>query len=124
MSDSWLKKCPISIKSKDGLEALVDPRFGRAHAFVIVELETREIVAQFFNDAAAAAHGAGIAATVFINSNHVDAVISGRFGPKAFAALAGMGITVWIAPPNITARQALELFRLGELERMQLQVFR
>ncbi len=53
-----------------------------------------------------------------MRSEGVEAVISGRFGPKAFDALRALEIETWVAPPGITAGEALRLFDDGDLERM------
>ncbi|MDJ0764013.1 MAG: NifB/NifX family molybdenum-iron cluster-binding protein [Myxococcota bacterium] len=117
------KRVALSIKSMDGLDSLLDPRFGRAYAFLILDLETREVFAQFFNSAASAALGAGTAAAVAMQSNDVDAVISGRFGPKAVQALMANDIEMWTAPVDITAREAVERFATGSLEQMAVKVY-
>ncbi|MCP4600453.1 MAG: dinitrogenase iron-molybdenum cofactor biosynthesis protein [Proteobacteria bacterium] len=117
------KRVAISVKSMDGLDSQIDPRFGRAYAFLIVELTSGKIATQFFNSAASAAHGAGTAATVAMKNNDVDAVISGRFGPKAYEALSLLGIEMWLAPDNTTVREALDMFSLGTLEQMKLKVY-
>ncbi len=117
------KRAAVSVKSMDGIDSLIDPRFGRAYAFLIVELETGKIVAQFFNSAASAAHGAGTAAAVVMKSNDVDAVISGRFGPTAFQSLQAFNIEMWIAPQGITAETALDQLNDGSLEQMKVKVY-
>ena len=117
------KRVAISIKSKDGLDSLVDSQFGRAHAFLIVELETQRTVAQFFNDAASTSHGAGIAAAIVIKNNDIDAVISGRFGPKAVLSLQAYDIEMWTAPEGITAKEALDRLAAGSLEQMKVNVY-
>jgi predicted Fe-Mo cluster-binding NifX family protein len=54
----------------------------------------------------------------------VTAVISGRYGPKAFQALQALNIAPWMAPYGLTARRALELFGEGKLQLMVMKVFR
>jgi predicted Fe-Mo cluster-binding NifX family protein len=117
------RRIAISVKSMDGLDSLMDPKFGRAHAFLIVGLENKEIIAQFFNNAASAATGAGTAASVAMNTNDVDVVISGRFGPKAYQSLEAFGVEMWIAPEGITAMDALEQFAAGRLKQMKIKVY-
>jgi predicted Fe-Mo cluster-binding NifX family protein len=104
--------------------ALLDGRFGRAFAFLIADSDSGEVVETIENRAAGAAHGAGTAAASLIKSAGAEAVISGRFGPKAFEALQALRIETWIAPFGINAAKALEMFREGKLEKMQMQVFR
>ncbi len=117
------KLVALSVESMDGLQSKLDPRFGRSHAFLIFDADSRTITSQFFNNAASAACGAGTAAAVAMNSNHVGAVISGRFGPKAIEALRGFNIEMWIAPEGISASRALKQFRAGKLSKMELKVY-
>ena len=69
------------------------------------------------NGESSAAHGAGTGAAGRMSIYAVDAVISGRFGPKAQAALAAMGIEMWTAPNGMSAQEALAAFQAGELKR-------
>jgi predicted Fe-Mo cluster-binding NifX family protein len=102
----------------EGMQALMDGRFGRAEAFLVVDRETGEVVETVKNASVGASHGAGTAAANTMRSEGVDAVISGRFGPKAFDALQALGIETWVAPPGLTAGEALRMLDKGDLERM------
>ena len=102
----------------EGMGALMDGRFGRAEAFLVVDRESGEVVETIDNASVGASHGAGIAAANTMKSEGVEAVISGRFGPKAFDALRALGIETWVAPPGITAGEALRMFDEGDLEKM------
>lgn len=102
----------------EGMDALMDGRFGRAEAFLMVDRESGEVVETIDNASVSASHGAGTAAANTMRSGGVEAVISGRFGPKAFDALRALGIEIWVAPPGITAREALRMFDEGNLEKM------
>ena len=117
------RRIAISVVGPGGLVARLDPRFGRAAAFLMVDLESREILREVENEAAGAAHGAGTGAAATMSKNTVDAVISGRFGPKAYQALEALSIEMWIAPNGITAEQALDSLAAGTLEKMVLQRF-
>jgi predicted Fe-Mo cluster-binding NifX family protein len=101
-----------------GMDALMDGRFGRAEAFLVVDRESGEVVETIDNASVGASHGAGTAAANTMRSEGVEAVISGRFGPKAFDALRALGIATWVAPPGITAGEALHLLDEGDLEQM------
>jgi predicted Fe-Mo cluster-binding NifX family protein len=123
--ENQLSKIAITVlREGEGLLALLDGRFGRAFAFLIVDTDSGEVVETIENTGAAAAHGAGTGAAGLVRSAGVQAVISGRFGPKAFEALQALKIETWIAPTGITAGEALKRFREGKLEKMQMQVFR
>ena len=97
-------KVAISVvRNGQDLNAVMDDRFGRADAFLVVDGETDEVVGTILNASVKAAHGAGTVASNMMKYAGVEAVISGRFGPKAFDALQALGIKTWIAPPGITA---------------------
>jgi predicted Fe-Mo cluster-binding NifX family protein len=53
-----------------------------------------------------------------LKSAGVGAVVSGRFGPKAFDALRALGIEAWLAPPGLKAGEAVRLFQDDVLEQM------
>ncbi|MBW2459412.1 MAG: NifB/NifX family molybdenum-iron cluster-binding protein, partial [Deltaproteobacteria bacterium] len=71
------------------LSAQMDDRFGRAEQFLVIEAKTGEVLESLSNPLTAAAHGAGTGVAALMKEHGVKAVISGRFGPKAFAALSG-----------------------------------
>lgn len=106
------------VPNRGNLSDLIDDRFGRAEAFLVLDGMTGEVVETIANASAGASHGAGTAAANALKSAGVDAVVSGRFGPKARDALQALGIDAWVAPPTITAREALRLFESGALEQM------
>ncbi len=105
-------KIAVSAKGKER-NSPVDPRFGRAPWFVILDSDTGEVVDALDNTAARdAAHGAGINAATVVAEAGVGAVLTGKVGPKAFAVLDSAGIKV-ISGVNGTVSDALELFRSG-----------
>ncbi len=103
----------------EGMDAVMDGRFGRAEAFLVVDSETGEVVDTIDNAAVGASHGAGTSAANTMKLAGVEAVISGRFGPKAFDALRALGIETWVAPSGITAGEAFRMLDDAGLERMQ-----
>ena len=114
-----MNRIAITIVPNDkGLGDLMDNRFGRAEAFLVIDGATGEAVETIDNASAGASHGAGTGAANLLKSAGVGAVVSGRFGPKALDALQGLGIEAWVAPPTITAREALRLFENGDLKQM------
>jgi predicted Fe-Mo cluster-binding NifX family protein len=66
----------------DNLQASVDPRFGRAQYFIILDPDTMEFEA-ISNTDLNAAHGAGIQSGQLMSSNNVKAVITRNVGPNA-----------------------------------------
>lgn len=100
-----------------GLDSTMDPRFGRAPWFVVVDMKSGQVVDALINGSAAAAHGAGTGAAALMAQRGVDAVIAGRFGPKAHQALQALGIRMWTGDEDLTVGQAVEKLRAGELSR-------
>lgn len=98
------------------MDAPMDPRFGRAACFVAVDGETLAWEAHR-NPAIDARGGAGSQAAEFVSRLEPEAVISGAFGPNAFGALDAAGIGMYVCHSACTARQALDDYRAGKLER-------
>lgn len=75
------------------LEAEVDPNFGRAHYFLIIDPETMEFEA-VENPNIEAPQGAGIQTAQLISSKNVGTVLTGSCGPNALRVLQSSGIRV------------------------------
>lgn len=107
-------KLAITSTGKD-LDSNLDPRFGRASFFVMVDSETMafEVVenSQNFN----LPQGAGIQAGKTIVDNHADIVITGHCGPKAFKVLRQAGVKVMTGARG-TVSDAITQFNSGELD--------
>jgi predicted Fe-Mo cluster-binding NifX family protein len=110
------KRVAMTAESKNGLQSLLDPRFGRAQAFLIIDLDSRGIIAELDNASVDSAHGAGTGAAATMSDHDVNVVISGRFGPKAAQALSQLGIEMRIAPAGVTADRALDMLAAGTLQ--------
>ncbi len=97
-----------------GLDAQVDPRFGRCPYFVIVDSETMkfETVA---NTASGAMGGAGIQAAQTVASKSVKVLITGNVGPNAFQSLSAAGIKI-VTGAFGTVREVVERYKRGELK--------
>lgn len=115
------EKIAITLATSGGLDRPMDPRFGRAAAFLIVAVEDGTVVAEEQNTAASAAHGAGTASASIMQKHGVSGVVSGNFGPKAAQALSAMNIEMWTAPGGVTAREALSQYRSGSLRKASAQ---
>jgi len=85
-------KICITSKGKD-LEAEVDPNFGRARCFLVVDPETMNLEV-VDNPNIEAAHGAGIQTAQLILNLNVGTVITGNCGPNAQRVLQSSGIKV------------------------------
>jgi len=75
------------------LDSMVDPRFGRAAWFLIIDTETKELLQAINNTTGTeAAHGAGISAAAQVADIGVEALLTGRVGPKALPVLEKAGV--------------------------------
>ncbi|MCI5148896.1 MAG: hypothetical protein D3916_05830, partial [Candidatus Electrothrix sp. MAN1_4] len=79
------------------LNAATDAAFGRAPWFVLVDTESgaTQQGQGIENSNSQAAQGAGIAAAQTMTEHGVDAVLTGRLGPKAKTALESSGIGMY-----------------------------
>lgn len=105
-------KVAVSSTGPD-LDATVSPRFGRCPYFVIVETATMGYEA-IPNTSASNPSGAGIAAAQEVASRGIEAVLSGRFGPKASQVLSQVGIKM-VTGAGGTVRQTVEAYKNGGL---------
>ena len=101
----------------EGIESAVDPRFGRAKCFVVVDLGTNAATSVSNAVNLNAAQGAGIQAAKTIIDLGVKAPIAGHVGPKAFAASQAGGVAICPVAGGIVV-EALEEFRTGSLKAM------
>jgi predicted Fe-Mo cluster-binding NifX family protein len=93
-----------------GLGSELDPRFGRAKWFVVVDTETGEHVAIDNSAGAGAPSGAGVAAGQRVIEAGVDAVITGHCGPNAESVLKAAGIDI-VERVGCTVQEAVDWFR-------------
>ena len=114
-------KVGVSATGRD-LNARVDNRFGRCPWLLVVDSGSLEFNA-FENGHAQEGMGAGMGAAKDLIDAHVDAVISGQVGPKAYEVLKAVNIDIFLVPGSITVKDALEMFKKGELQRMEMRVF-
>ena len=97
----------------------VDPRFGRAKFFILVDTETNETTAHDNSQNLNAAQGAGIQAAQGVVRLGAEAVISGNVGPNAFTTLNAAGIKVYLCTQT-TVDEAVRKFKAGELKEVAL----
>lgn len=95
------------------LTAATDSAFGRAPWFVLIDTDSGA-VESVENTSVNASQGAGIAAAQTMADNSVQAILTGRLGPKAQTALSAAGITMYEGLAQTTVGQALEQFRQGQ----------
>jgi predicted Fe-Mo cluster-binding NifX family protein len=106
-------KIAISANRRD-LEAEVDPRFGRAQFFLIVDTDTMKFDVVANQVSMQAPQGAGIQAAALVARHRPAAVLTGNCGPKAFQTLQAAGIPVIVGVTGIV-RDAVQSYRTGKL---------
>lgn len=99
------------------LESELDPRFGRCSYLLVVDPYTLDWQAEP-NAGASAAGGAGVQTAQFVSAQQAQAVISGDFGPNAFAALDAAGVEMYQFGSCRTVREAIQSFLDGNLQRV------
>jgi len=98
----------------EGLNAQVDPRFGRCSYFLIVDTGTMNFET-ISNESAMTSGGAGIQAAQAVAKAGVEAVVTGNVGPNAFQTLSAAGIKVFTGA-NGTIKDVIEKYKKGELK--------
>lgn len=101
----------ICITAMEGnLNATVDARFGRAAWILIVDTNTGQLLEAIENSSGkAAAHGAGIVAAALVADKGVQAVLTGRVGPKAVPVLEKANVQI-VNNVSGTVQSALKSF--------------
>ena len=97
-----------------GLEAQVDPRFGRAAGFVLFDTQTREVQQVDNQQSLNAAQGAGIQAAESVSRLGAECLITGHCGPKAFRTLQAAGVRVYTGAAG-TVGEAIAALQQGRL---------
>ena len=106
-------KIAISSSGKTA-DSQVDPRFGRAAFFMVVDTDTGAFEAHDNVQNLNAVQGAGIQAARHVADLGADAVLTGHVGPKAFVALQAAGVKIFVGASG-TVRQSLEQYKAGQL---------
>lgn len=107
-------KVAVSAQGND-LDALVDPRFGRARWFIFADTGTEEWSAHDNSANVGANGGAGVQAGTTVAEQGVEAVITGNVGPNAHKVLAAAGIAIYQAGNGVSVRDALAALARGQL---------
>jgi predicted Fe-Mo cluster-binding NifX family protein len=100
--------------SGQSLESGVDPRFGRAAYFLVVDTDTGAYEAHDNAQNLNAAQGAGIQAAETVSRLGAEAVLTGHCGPKAFRTLSAAGIKV-VTGAEGSVQSAIDAFKSGAL---------
>lgn len=106
----------IAITSEGpSLDDAVDPRFGRAAGFVIVDPATLETEYRDNGAAQTMPRGAGIQAAETVAGGGAKVLLTGYVGPKAFQALSAAGIAIIQDIENMTVREAVARYKDGRI---------
>lgn len=97
------------------LSADMDPRFGRANYFVIVDPDSMDFEVVENSQNLNRPQGAGIQAGKTVVDQQVELLITGNCGPKAFDVLNQAGVTIMTGASG-TVEDAITSYRNGELE--------
>lgn len=97
------------------LEDLVDPRFGRAAGFVLVDVDTMTTRYLDNGQSQAMAHGAGIQTAERIADAGAGVLLTGIVGPKAFQALEAAGVQVGQNLEGLTVGEAVRRYTTGQI---------
>ncbi len=100
-----------------GLDAPMDPRFGRCPFFVIVDTESMSEIS-IANSNVNATSGAGIQAAQEIARQGAAALITGNVGPNAMQTLSAANIDVYQYQGAGSVRDVVEKFKRGELQKI------
>jgi predicted Fe-Mo cluster-binding NifX family protein len=109
-----MEKIAVSSEGPD-MDARVDPRFGRAAGFMIIDPATMAF--EYVDNGASQvmAQGAGIQAAEIVAATGARVLLTGFVGPKAFQALNAAGITIGQNVDNLTVREAVQRFQAGDV---------
>ncbi len=97
------------------LESEIDPRFGRARYFIVVDTKSDQFAAHDNRLNLAAQQGAGIQAGRTVVELGASAVITGNVGPKAFDTLRAGGVRIYSGVSGIV-KEAVAAFKAGGIE--------
>ncbi len=107
-------KIVVTAQGRD-MNSLVDPRFGRAQYFLLVDTLTGQFTVHDNQQNLHAPQGAGIQAAQAVVQLGAESLVTGQVGPKAFATLQAGQVAVHCGATG-TVQQAVEDFRAGRLQ--------
>jgi predicted Fe-Mo cluster-binding NifX family protein len=96
------------------LDSQVDPRFGRAACFIIIDTEEMNVFNVFVNENVAAGSGAGVSSAKVVIDNGAEAVLTGNCGPNAQRTLSAAGVKIYTGATG-TVTEAIKQFKTGKL---------
>ncbi|TDX51398.1 NifB/NifX family molybdenum-iron cluster-binding protein [Orenia marismortui] len=107
-------KIAVTASNNSDLNVKIDPRFGRAPYFAIIDLNNDKV--DFIDNVAKnASGGAGIKAAQTILDQGVEGIITANVGPKAFDVLDKASIKVYPIKEE-TIEEAITRYKNKELK--------
>ncbi|MBU4487128.1 MAG: NifB/NifX family molybdenum-iron cluster-binding protein [Candidatus Delongbacteria bacterium] len=101
----------------NGWDSEMDPRFGRAKYFVILDEDSGKLESIDNSSVSEHAHGAGPMTAQLIIEKNVNILITGNgAGGNAARVLEAAGIRSFIGATNMTAKEAYEAYKEGKLQ--------
>ena len=100
---------------KNDLQGEVEPRFGRAKQFLLVDSETMRFEVVENEQNLSLPQGAGIQAALVVTDHRAEVVLTGNCGPKAFKTLEAAGIKVVVGVSG-TIADAIQAYLQGNLQ--------
>jgi predicted Fe-Mo cluster-binding NifX family protein len=107
-------KVAVTSQGKE-ISSEIDPRFGRAKWFIVVDTETGQAEACDNTVNLNAAQGAGIQTAKNVADLQAEAVITGNVGPNAFRTLEAANVKVFLAEKQ-TVREAIDSLKANKLK--------
>ncbi|MCF7916605.1 MAG: NifB/NifX family molybdenum-iron cluster-binding protein [Candidatus Omnitrophica bacterium] len=98
----------------DNLDSKIDPRFGRAQYFLILDTESEDLEA-IQNRNVGGMGGVGVQSGQLISEKGVKVVLTGNVGPNAYKTLEAAGIEV-ISGVSGIVRENIEKYKQGEFK--------
>ena len=115
-----MMKIIFTTKGSD-MNAMMDPRFGRAEFLLLYDEETGKHTVHDNLEAANSAHGAGPLAAQKVYELKADAIVTGNGpGEKAAATLQVADIAIFVGAGSMKVHEALSSFQQGKLEKIKL----
>lgn len=109
----------LAVTAREGrMDAPLDPRFGRAPYFMVVDTATGAFSAVDNSINLNAAQGAGIQSGKRVVDLGAAGVVTGHVGPKAFSTLRAGGVEVYTGACG-TVAEAVEQFKAGKLTKLE-----
>lgn len=107
-------KIALSAKGNT-LNSEIDPRFGRAAFFILVDPETMGVEILENKQNLQLPQGAGIQAAQMVVENGARVVLTGNCGPKAFQVLQATGVNVAVGISG-SIQEAVQRYKKGEID--------